>query len=424
MTSDAPDAGSAPQPTSEAPRPRPPTLTYIIGTYPLLTTTFIDREIRTLRAWGIDINVVSIRRPHGDLSPDQAVLADATHYVLPAAAKTAVLRHHLRFLFTRPGRYLSALLDLMRHRHPSWRARLRTVAHFGLAVHVAAIISDRFPAEHLHAHFVDRAAVVALVAGRLLGLPYSATAHANDIYVEPVLLEEKLVNAAFVATCTGYNEKHLTEVAAPRSVAMALIYHGLPLVDYSPFPREEAEPLRLVAVGQLKEKKGFADLLGACTSLVDRDYDFHLEIIGEGPLRSVLEATIRERGLATHVTLRGALPHHEVVDAYRRAAIFVLPCVIAGDGDRDGIPNVILEASAMQLPVVSTRLSGIPEAVEDERSGLLVTPGASGELADALARLLDDRELRRRFGEHGRRLMEERFDVEVNVKQLYEMFVS
>ncbi len=401
---------------------RPLALTYIIGTYPLLTTTFIDREIRTLRSWGVDASVISVRGPVADLSPDQKALAADTHYVMSTLAAWSVIRHHFRFLAKRPGRYLGTLVDLIRSRHPSWRSRLRTIAHFGLAVHVAGLIDDTSTPDRLHAHFADRAALIALVAGRILDLPYSLTAHANDIYVEPVLLEKKLAGAEFVATCTGYNATYLSETARTPAASISRIYHGLPLADYSPHPRSEEEPPVMVAVGQLKEKKGFAYLIEACSILAKEGVSFRCEIIGEGPLRTDLERAIAIEGLQDRLTLRGALPHNEVIDAYRRAALFVLPCVVADDGDRDGIPNVILEASAMELPVVSTRISGIPEAVEHGETGLLTAPGSTEELTAALKRLLGDAEERRRFGEAGRQLIGERFDVEVNVKQLHRMF--
>lgn len=408
---------------ARSPGSRPPQLTYIIGTYPLLTTTFIDREIRMLRAWGADIHVISIRRPGGQLSPEQIALAEHTHYVLPAS-KAQVVRHHLRYLIRRPGRYLGVLFDLMTYRYPSWRARLRTVGHFGLAVHVAGLIAEYDRSDRLHAHFIDRAATVALVAGTLLDLPYSVTAHANDIYVNPILLEEKLARAEFVATCTGYNEEYLSRAAGSQPVELARIYHGLELDAYPQRPREETNPPLFVAVGQLKEKKGFGDLLVACRTLLDEGHSFRCEIIGEGPLRSTLEAEIAHLGLGEHVALRGALHHGDVIAAYRRAAVFVLPCVVAADGDRDGIPNVILEASALELPVISTRHSGIPEAVEHERTGLLVAPHAVDELAAAMARMIENPEERHTFGRQGRSAIADRFDVEVNVKLLYEMFAS
>jgi glycosyltransferase involved in cell wall biosynthesis len=169
-------------------------------------------------------------------------------------------------------------------------------------------------------------------------------------------------------------------------------------------------------------KKGFLHLLDAARLLVDRGVGFRCEIIGEGRQRAELESRLRELGLEQHIVLRGALSHDEVIDAYRRAAAFVLPCVIGDDGDRDGIPNVILEAMAMQLPVVSTTHSGIPEAVEDGTTGLLVPPGDPEALACALERVLADRDTAGRMGARGREAVIARFDAKKNVRLLYDRF--
>ncbi len=394
------------------------TLTYVIGTYPVPTTTFIDREIELLRRFGVDLDVVSIRRPIHALSPAQRALRSSVSYVLPARASD-VLRSHLTFLARRPIVYVSTLAWLVSRPHPSWRLRLRTVLHFGLAVHVARLLRERGPRDRIHAHFVDRAALVALVAGRLLDVPFSATAHAVDIYVAPVLLPEKLRGATFTATCTQYNRDHLLELAGPGSrPKVRCIYHGLDAGEFEPRDGAgRARPL-LLAVGQLKEKKGFGFLLEACRSLLDRGFELDCEIVGEGPLRGALEDRIAELGLQDRVSLLGALPHPDVVEKYREATIFVLPCVLGADGDRDGIPNVVLEAMASELPVVSTRHSGIPEAVEDGRSGLLVPPADPAALTDAIAALMDDADLRRRLGRSGRERVAALFDAEVNVKKL------
>jgi glycosyltransferase involved in cell wall biosynthesis len=326
--------------------------------------------------------------------------------------------NHLSFLIRRPWVFWQTLSGLLTAPHPSRRARLKTVLHFGEGVEVAALIRREYPdSDHVHAHFADRAAIVALVASRLLGLPYSLTAHANDIYVEPTLLAVKISEASFVATCTGYNAAHLARAAAVGS-DVACIYHGLDAQQYLPDAALRRGRLLLLAVGQLKEKKGFAYLIEACQILRADGHEFSCEIIGDGPLRDELEAQIRDSSLEETVALRGALEHHEVIAAYREAAVFVLPCVTAADGDRDGIPNVILEAMAMELPV------GIPEAVADGETGLLVPPRDAAALAAALADLMSDGDYRHRLGREGRHRVVKVFDVEANVQQLLDRFVG
>ena len=396
---------------------------YVIGTYPLLTTTFIDREIRLLRSWGTTVDIVSLRRPTASPSPDQVALAASTTYARPVVA-SRLLRRHAHFVRRRPGPYFRTLVTLVASRNLAFRGRLRTLGHFVLGVSVAGQLREAGEHGRIHAHFIDRAATVAYVAARLLDVPYSVTAHASDIYVSPLLLQTKLAGADLVATCTGYNESYLAEAAPEAAGKITLIYHGLELGQYDPSTRRPAPIPLLLAVGQLREKKGLNHLIDACRELVDRGVRFRCEIIGEGPQRAELEHKVRELGLEEVVALRGARSHDQVIDAYRRAWVFVLPCVVGEDGDRDGIPNVILEAMAMGLPVVSTRHSGIPEVVEHEATGLLVPPADVSSLVEALQRVLEDRQEADRMGAMGRAVVIGRFDAETNVRVLCDRFAS
>jgi len=399
-------------------------LAYVVGTYPHPTTTFIDREIRQLRAMGADVRIVSLRHPDGALSHEQRELQVGVTYALPATAP-GLLRSHVWAWLRHPAATASTLASLVTGPHPSLSARLRTVGHWGLGVHVGRLIHETGPVDNVHAHFVDRAATVAMVAARLLGRPYSATAHALDIYVDPILLPDKLARAKFVATCTRYNERHLLAVAEDgQAPAVRCIYHGLDLHGYEPVRDGTGGVPSLISVGQLTERKGLPFLLDACAILVERGIRFTCAIVGDGPDRAVLERRRDDLGLAEHVRFLGALPHDEVIARYAEAAVFVLPCVMAKDGGRDGIPNVILEAMAMALPVVSTRHSGIPEAVQEGVTGLLVEPEDAPSLADAIATLLADPALRARLGAAGRERAADTFDVTVNVRRLFEEFVA
>jgi glycosyltransferase involved in cell wall biosynthesis len=388
----------------------------VFGAFPLLTTTFITREVLELRRRGVPLVLVSLRRPAPfPMPPETAQLAEATTYVLPVDW-LQLAAAHLRYALTRPWIYWKTLLYLVSRPHPSARARLKTILHFGEGVQVAELLRAR-GVRHIHAHFADRAATVALVASRLLGVRYSLTAHANDIYVAPVLLREKIAQAKFVTTCTAHNQAHLEQLSGR---PIRLLYHGLdfgapPLA--SPSHPPAPEPL-VLSVGQLKEKKGFCYLIQACRRLRDRGLVFRCEIIGEGPERQKLAALIQALDLTGAVVLCGALPHPEVMRRYGAAALFVLPCVPAADGDLDGIPNVLLEAMACRVPVVSTRLSGIPEVVQDGVTGLLAEPADTQALAGAIARLLQDRPLRECLGQAGRQFVVQRFDVRRNTGAL------
>lgn len=293
---------------------------------------------------------------------------------------------------------------------------MKTLLHIAEGVVVADVLSRGSRVAHIHAHFVDRATTVAIVASRLLGIGYSATAHANDIYVDPVLLEEKISWATSVVTCTQYNQRYLGSIL-PDSSNVEVVYHGLDLSRFSG-DRDEAPSPMVLSVAQLREKKGLVHLIDAIHAMRGRAIPVRCVIAGDGPLRSELEAQIHDLGLEDVIELKGAIPHDEVIDLMRRAWLFALPAVVASDGDRDGIPNVILEALATGLPVVSTRHSGIPEIVVDGTSGALVPPADPIALSEAMERLIADPETRVELGRRGRSMVIESFDIVRNAERL------
>lgn len=393
-------------------------LVYVIGSYPLNTTTFIDREIAGLIGLGIDVQVVAVRRPPPalPLSTEQRELQKRVTYLLPIVWRR-LLPGHLSFALRRPRRYFGTLLYVLTRPHPNLRSRFKTLLHFGEGVYAASLVSGGEFRE-LHAHFADRAATMALVAARLLEKSYSLSLHAGaDIFVDPRLLREKIVAARHVVTCTSQNKTHVASLVG-RDLAetkISHIPHGLDTARYQRSSRAAERPPLILAVAQLKERKGLAQLIRACRVLCDRGYDFRCRIVGDGSQRGELERLIRRLFLRTTVTLSGALPHDEVIDQYRRASLFVLPCIKTAQGDVDGIPNALAEAMALQLPVVSTRLPGVQELVSDGVNGILVAPGDPAALASAIGRLLDDPDLCTRLGYRARETIIEKFELENNV---------
>ena len=398
----------------------PPTLIYVIGTYPSLTTTFIDREIKFLRRSGVDIQIVAMRRPASSseavLTKEQKELGRGTIYLLPVKRPDLILSH-LYFVARHPLCYLKTLIYLVMRPHPNLQTRWMTLLHFGEGVYAAFLVRQR-QFQELHAHFVDRAATIALVMGRLLGKPYSLSVHAGpDLFVNPVLLREKVMEARHVATCTAYNKAHLENLVGPElGQKVSYIHHGLDLQAYQPTKPFPDRRSLILSVGQLNERKGFIHLIKACRLVRDRGYDFICEIVGQGPQRQELEALIAQLSLQDVVTLCGALPHDQVIEKYRQATMFVLPCVKTSDGNLDGIPNVLPEAMAMRVPVISGNISGIPELVQNQVNGILISPGDDDALVDAMCQLLDDPALRERLAQNGRQTVVETFDVERNVR--------
>jgi len=396
-------------------------LVYLIGTYPLLTTTFIDREIRSLRREGVDIHVLAVRRPSPGtpLSSDQRQLQQGVQYMLPVNP-AALLLAQLYYALRRPSAFFGALIYLLSRPHPSLTARGKTLLHFGQGVYAAYLLRKRQLTE-LHAHFLDRAAAIALVAARLLRIPYSLSIHAGrDIYVHPVLIREKLANARQAVTCTAYNKAHLEQMLGEDlSDKITCIPHGLDGAEYTPAARLPAEKLFILSVGQLAERKGFRYLIEACGHLRDHGLSFECQVIGEGPQRRYLEELIEQHSLTGLVSLCGALSHDQVMQKYRQADLFVMPCVQTADGDVDGIPNVLLEAMAMQVPVVSTAISAIPEVIEPGWNGLLVPPSDPRALCAAILQLARDRDLSARIARHGRESVLAEFNLETNISRFY-----
>jgi glycosyltransferase involved in cell wall biosynthesis len=396
------------------------TIAYILGTYPYLTTTFIDREILAVKKRQVNLILIAIRKPAPfEMNSEILKLTKEIKYILPVSWYQ-FLKINISLILTKPLRYLKIFLYLITRFHRNFSERLKTLCHFYEGIYVVQLLR-RSNVNHIHAHFADRAAIVAMVAAKFLNLPYSVTAHANDIYVSPVMLKEKIENAKFVTTCTLYNKMHLEHLTGNK---IELVYHGIDIdsLRSANKPEPHEEPELILSVGQLKEKKGFSFLIKACHLLKARGFNFVCEIIGDGPERLKLQGLIEELALKDTVILCGSLPHKNVMERYQYAKLFVLSCVPAKDEDRDGIPNVLLEAMGYQVPVVSTRFSGIPEVIENGVNGILVDTKNEKTLAEAMALVLNDLELRKKLASNGRKTLEDKFDVNKNIEKLIRLF--
>jgi glycosyltransferase involved in cell wall biosynthesis len=280
-------------------------------------------------------------------------------------------------------------------------------------------------AGHLHAHFAHSPAAVAYMVHLCSGLPFSFTAHAKDIYTTlPRNLRIRAQAATFVITCTDFNRRHLEGLLeGARHAPIHVLYHGTDLTRFSPVGRRPHAD-RVVSVGRLVPKKGYEYLIRALARLAETGRPVSCEIFGGGGLREALAEQIETAGLAALVQLRGARLQEDVIGAYRTASVFALAPVVMEDGDRDGIPNVLVEAMASEVPVIATRISGIPELIEDGVDGLLVEPRDAEGLAAAIQRLLDDPELAARLALAGRLKVERQFDISVTCKRLVGLFTG
>jgi glycosyltransferase involved in cell wall biosynthesis len=378
-------------------------------------------EVLALERYGLRLRIFSLKDPK-----DEPVHADAKQVRAPIQYLSLrrrwkrIIEGNVRTLWRRPGAYGRTLLWVL------LRLRWNLLRNFLQAGYLADLLLCD-PVGHLHGHFASAPATVAMLAHNLTRIPYTFTAHAKDIYFDrqPVLLRSKMKHAQAVVTISEYNRRHLVDLLEPAQRSKVhCIYNGADLSQYKRRPSGEklnGVPV-ILSVARLIEKKGLDDLIRAAQILRQRGRAFRVEIIGNGPLRQTLEVRAAEVGVRDDVKFLGPRPQEFVREAYKRAAVFALPCVVSEGGDRDGIPTVLLEAMASEVPVVSTPVSGIPELVESGHDGLLVPPRAPAELADALDRLLLDPNLRRNLGLAGRTKVSERFSINRNAAQLIGLF--
>ncbi|MEP6679597.1 MAG: glycosyltransferase family 4 protein [Betaproteobacteria bacterium] len=396
--------------------------------YPRLSETFIAQELLALEQRGLALAIFSLRHPTDRVvHPLHAAIRASVTY-LPEYLHDAPSRvwRAWRRARRRPG-YRAARSawwrDLRRDRS---RSRVR---RFGQALVLAEELPDDIA--HLHAHFLHTPASVTRYAAMLRGLPWSCSAHAKDIWTLPDWEKrEKLEHSAWTATCTAANADHLRRVGGPRS-AVDLVDHG---IDVGRFPdaaprRRDADgtdagcPVSLLAIGRAVDKKGFDDLLHALARL-PCSLHWRLVHVGGGPLLAELQTLAAQLGLADRVLWRGAQAHADVLQAYRHADIFVLPTRVSSDGDRDGLPNVLLEAQRQRVACISTRVSGIPELIVDGQTGLLVEPRSPDMLARALVALVTDPARRAALGAAGFARTTKQFSLDTGADRLVRRFAE
>ncbi|HZT86341.1 MAG TPA: glycosyltransferase [Stellaceae bacterium] len=397
---------------------------FVLKGYPRLSETFIAQEIQALEERGLDILIVSLRQPTDAAVHPVHRLIRAPVLYLPEYLWRAPLRVWRGW---RRARRLAGYAQARRH----FLADLRRdptpnrIRRFGQAAVLAAELPDDI--RHLHAHFLHTPASVARYAAAMRGLPWSVSAHAKDIWTIPEWEKgEKLAAARWAVTCTASGRDHLAALAPGR---VDLCYHGLDLARFPPAPprpqRADASdperPVVLLSVGRAVAKKGYDDLLAAL-ALLPQHLAWRLIHVGGGPLRERLKREAAALGLADRIAWRGAQPQPAVLAAYREADLFVLPAKTAPDGDRDGLPNVLVEAQSQGLVCLATNHAGIPELIEDGVNGVLVPPGDPTALAAALAALIEDPACRVRLGAAGERRVRSRFDMRNGIAALAERF--
>ncbi|MDH3584324.1 MAG: glycosyltransferase, partial [Phycisphaerae bacterium] len=361
-----------PEPADSLTSPSPSRIGYFLRVYPRLSETFIVNEILALEADGADLSILSIRKPGDGIFHESISRVRARAQYVPEPGPKLRAKTN-RFLWNRlrrsPGRMTSAIGHILDHGGLSWR-HLRMATYLQRWVHKNRI-------DHLHIHFGREAAAIARVASDLRPLSYSVTLHAYDIFrndVDTILLEQIIQKAAFVITVSDFNRRYLLRQYPNVDPAKIIRHYNGVDLDRCRDTSPERDANLVFAAGRLIEKKGLIYLVRAIDHLCRRGLDPRCIIAGEGREAGRLQAEIHRLHLGERITLAGAMKQDEILDLMTRATCFALPCTQATDGNVDALPTVLLEALACGCPAVSTRLSGIPEIIEDRKSGLLVEP--------------------------------------------------
>ncbi len=406
-------------------RGRPGQVAFVLKGYPRLSETFIAQEIAALEQRGLPILIASLRHPtDSQVHPIHASIRAPVLY-LPEYLRDdpkRVLRAWWQ-VRRRPG-YGQAWRDWLRD---LWRDRTANrIRRFGQALVLAAELPD--DVVRVHAHFLHTPASVVRYCATIRGLPWSGSAHAKDIWTSPQWeLREKLASCDWLVTCTATNRDYLAGLAPPGRVE--LVYHGLDLDRFAAptgtrKPRDGRaadDPVTVLSVGRLVEKKG-TDILLEALALLPDDLHWRLVHVGGGPLRNELEQRAAALGLSGRVTWRGAMAQGELLTLYQSADLFALASRIAEDGDRDGLPNVLMEAQSQGVPVVATDVSAIHELIIDGETGLMVPPQDPQALARALQELIRDPARRRALAEAGRARVNAEFGLQGNLDRLAAKF--
>ena len=400
--------------------PRPVTkVAYILKMFPRFSETFILNEILELEREGAELQIFSLKTPNdGRVHADVANVKAPVHYVELTSWKDVprVLRSHIKVARHNPQRYFKVLARTIRRKR--WGAMKRFIQ--------AGLIAPKLQeagVTHVHAHFASSATSVAYYLHQLVGMQYSFTAHAKDIFINtvaPEVLLRKMRDARFVVTISDYNENFLSAISP--DTKLHRIYNGLDINQFTPNGTQPNEKPLVLAVGRLVEKKGFDDLIRAAAILKEQGVEFECRIIGTGEQEKKLRNLIHELGVNDVVSMPGPMPREELIDLYPTASVFAAPCVIGDDGNRDGLPTVIIEAMALGVPVVSTPVTGIPEIVRHEETGYIVPESSPEALAESIKQLINDRDSAQKMATAGRELIESQFNLHTNVRELRELF--
>jgi glycosyltransferase involved in cell wall biosynthesis len=397
-------------------------IAYIMSRFPKLSETFILNEVLTVTAAGVPVELYPLlRERQTTVHPEVAEWVRKAHF--HPFVSLPVIRAHAHFAARQPAAYAGVLREVLRGTWGSTNFFVGALGVFPKAVRFAYEMRAS-GVTHVHAHFATHPAVAALIIQRLTAIPFSFTAHGSDLHVDRRMLDTKVASAAFVVTVSDFNKEVIVRTCGePARSRIHVIHCGVDPDYFAPVRPESLDgPFTIICVASFEDVKGHRFLVEACRLLSRRGVDLRCDLVGDGPLRSEVEQQVAVAGLGDHVRFHGGQPRPRVAQLLGAARVAVLASHPTPQGKREGVPVALMEAMAAGLPVVSTAISGIPELVEHEVTGLLVPSGDAAAFADALERLARDAWLREQFGRAGRERVRREFNLRTNTRQLLELF--
>lgn len=398
---------------------------YLLDKFPALSETFILNEITALLDMGHDVRVFSLKKPEaGPVQPEVGLygLMGRTAYSPAVGGGTL-------------GVFLRAALELLRPGLPGLKAKLAMRRYYNAALGKEIFAKDfiaktavaraaaRWGIEHIHCHFASENTRTAFILNGIMGIPFTFTTHAYDIFIAPSPeLPEWARMAKNVITISEFNRSYMIEKFGIPEEKIRLITCSIYVDRIKPAEGYNVNHLKIVSVSRLVEKKGYKYLIEACRILKEKGEKFTCEITGEGSERERLQGMIDSIGLGGMVRLDPPATRDEILRKVSSGSVFVLPCVQGKDGNMDGIPNVLMEAMALEIPVISTPIAGIPELIENGIDGILVPDESPEALAEAILRLKNESGLAERLRKSGRCKVEKKFNAAINVAELAEVF--
>ena len=405
---------------------------YLLDRFPSVTLTFVLNEITGLIDAGRAVEVISLRRPNSD----EIVHDQYTKYRLDkrisylssgeyekASLVTVFIQAFKQLFVSRVLNIKEKAKLLFLCRNPMLGCEV-SLKHFLWSLEIVGMIKDQ-DIRHLHLHFASPLVELAYIVHRFLGISYTFTTHANDIFVNPSDLLRNWANGAKrVITVSEFNKQYMSERLNIPPHKIDIVTYCIYVDKLEPVKKYTNEPFRIVSISRLVEKKGYQYLLEACKILKERNVNFSCEIRGEGPEKGALQKLITTNGLQAEVILGGFVKHEDVFGFIKSGSVFVLPCVRARDNDMDGIPNVLMEAMALEMPTISTDVTGIPELIDDGVDGVIVPENDSRSLADALLKVRNDVNFAEKIRKNGRKKIRNKFNVERNVQLLCDVLAK